>query len=180
MDVRTACLGVLDRGDATGYEIKKLFEEGPFSHFYEAGYGSIYPALNRLSEEGMVTFTEMEQDKRPDKKVYSITRRGRDELLRALRAYPGRDRLRSEFLFMLTLADHMPTEHVADIIDERLAWYRENIARMESCGEAGQRPAQDFVRGFGLAIYRAASAYLEENKDAFLADVAPADSMVAD
>ena len=46
MDTRSICLGVLSMGEATGYEIKKLFEDGPFSHFYDAGYGSIYPALN--------------------------------------------------------------------------------------------------------------------------------------
>jgi len=39
MDVKTLCLGVLNRGEASGYEIKKQCEEGPFSHFYAAGFG---------------------------------------------------------------------------------------------------------------------------------------------
>ena len=30
MDVKTLCLGILNRGDATGYEIKKACEDGPF------------------------------------------------------------------------------------------------------------------------------------------------------
>ena len=46
MDVRTICLGILTRGDATGYEIKKLVEDGGYQHFVEASFGSIYPALN--------------------------------------------------------------------------------------------------------------------------------------
>ena len=54
MDVRTFCLGVLSLGDATGYEIKKQAEDGPFSHFYKAGFGSIYPALARLAADGAV------------------------------------------------------------------------------------------------------------------------------
>ena len=33
MDVRTICLGILSRGDATGYEIKKLSDDAP-SPFY--------------------------------------------------------------------------------------------------------------------------------------------------
>src|SRR5690606_26574731 len=33
MDVKTLCLAVLFREEATGYEIKKAFEEGPFAHF---------------------------------------------------------------------------------------------------------------------------------------------------
>ena len=54
MDVKILCLGVLSRGEASGYEIKKAFEEGPFSHFHQASFGSIYPALNALSAEGLV------------------------------------------------------------------------------------------------------------------------------
>ena len=48
MDVKTLCLGVLSRGEATGYEIKKQCEEGPLAFFYAAGFDSIYPALNAL------------------------------------------------------------------------------------------------------------------------------------
>ena len=73
MDVRTICLGILTRGPATGYEIKKLFEDDGYQHFVEASFGSIYPALNRLTEEGLVSVREDAQEKRPDRKVYSIT-----------------------------------------------------------------------------------------------------------
>ena len=58
MDVKTLCLGVLSRGDASGYEIKKQCEEGPFAHFYAAGFGSIYPALNALWSEGLISVRE--------------------------------------------------------------------------------------------------------------------------
>ena len=53
MDVKTLCLGVLTEGDKTGYEIKRCFEEA-FSHFFGAGFGSIYPALADLSRRGLV------------------------------------------------------------------------------------------------------------------------------
>ena len=48
----TLCLGILRFGDATGYEIKKMVEEDMFNHFIEASYGSIYPALTRMSQDG--------------------------------------------------------------------------------------------------------------------------------
>ncbi|HUD52482.1 hypothetical protein [Parvibaculum sp.] len=32
-----------------------MFEDGPFSHFLDASYGSIYPALTRLTAESKVT-----------------------------------------------------------------------------------------------------------------------------
>ena len=48
MDIKTLCLGVLTQGEASGYDIKKHFE-CVFSHFYVAGFGSIYPALTELA-----------------------------------------------------------------------------------------------------------------------------------
>ncbi|MCZ6511637.1 MAG: PadR family transcriptional regulator, partial [Alphaproteobacteria bacterium] len=48
MDTKTLCLGVLTHGDASGYEIKKALEDGPFGHIQEIGFGSIYPALAKL------------------------------------------------------------------------------------------------------------------------------------
>ncbi len=42
MDVRTICLGILTRGDATGYEIKNLFQDDGYQHFVEASFGSIF------------------------------------------------------------------------------------------------------------------------------------------
>ncbi len=91
MDVRTICLGILTRGDATGYEIKKLFEDDGYQHFVEASFGSIYPALNRLTEEGLVSVRAEAQEKRPDRKVYSITPAGRSRVHRlAAEAAAGR------------------------------------------------------------------------------------------
>ena len=69
MNVRTLCLGVLTAGEASGYEIKKDIEEGMFSHFIDASFGSIYPALTQLAGEGLLTVRAEEQTGKPDKKV---------------------------------------------------------------------------------------------------------------
>src|SRR3546814_15114546 len=83
MDGKTLCLAVLFREEATGYEIKKAFEEGPFAHFQRAGFGSIYPALSRLLAEGLAEARAHEQDGRPDKKVYRLNAAGRAAFPRA-------------------------------------------------------------------------------------------------
>ncbi|CAN0535043.1 unnamed protein product, partial [Laminaria digitata] len=101
MDVKTLCLGVLSRSEATGYEIKKQCEEGPFAYFYAAGFGSIYPALNALKNENLISVKEVAQDGKPAKKVYSITADGRHALIQALEEPPAPDRLRSDFLFRM-------------------------------------------------------------------------------
>lgn len=169
MDVKTVCLGVLTLGEATGYEIRKAFEDGPFQYFTDAGFGSIYPALNRLHREGHVTCEQKAQDGRPDKKVYSITEDGRAAFADALRHHPGPDKIRSDLLFALFFEQLLPRELVAEAIDERIAWYRDRIARMESCDADSLGAGPAFVNGFGRAIYGAALAYLERHRDELIA-----------
>src|SRR3546814_5846154 len=78
MDVKTLCLGVLSRGEASGYEIKKAFEEGPFSQIPQASFGSLYPALDALSAAGLVAVRSQVQDKRPQKTIYYLALSGRN------------------------------------------------------------------------------------------------------
>ena len=171
MDTKTLCLGVLSRSDASGYEIKKAFEEGPLSHIHEASFGAIYPALNRLDEQGLVGCREMAQDKRPDKKVYAITETGREALLDALLAPPARDKMRSDFLFILFFAPMLDASRLAELIDQRIAWYRGCLERMETCDLSSGHPAEAFVHGLGQAVYRAAAAYLTENRERLLDEI---------
>lgn len=180
MDTKTLCLGVLCRGDATGYDIKKAFEEGPFAHFHVASFGAIYPALSALSAEGLVVGTEMAQEKRPDKKVYSITGKGREAFFDDLTAPPSADKVRSDFLFILFFAHILPAPRLAALIDRRIAWYRETLARMASCASPGQPPGEAFVHGLGLAVYRAAAEYLEANRDRLLEEVSLGTRLVAE
>lgn len=163
MDIRTLCLGMLTMGDASGYEIKKIFE-GPLRHFFDASYGSIYPALGKLTEDGLVTCTEHVQDKRPDKKVYRIAPRGRMAFMDELAHPPGRDRFRSEFVAILLFADLLPAGHLSRLIDQRISDYRGHIAELEQCAPSAKTAGGKFVNGMGLAVYRAALEYLEENR----------------
>lgn len=169
MDVKTVCLGVLTLGEASGYEIRKAFEDGPFRYFTDAGFGSIYPALGKLHDEGLVDCTSLAQDKRPDKKVYSITPAGKTTLANALRQPPGPDKLRSDFLFALFFEHLLSPELIAAAVDGRIGWYRDRLAHMEACAGNSMGPGPTFVNGLGQAIYGAALAYLEENRDALIA-----------
>ena len=48
-----ALLGLLNRGDASGYELRKVFSQTPLGRFSDSP-GSIYPALQRLERRGFV------------------------------------------------------------------------------------------------------------------------------
>ena len=179
MDIRTLCLGILTWGDASGYEIKKIFEDR-LSYFYEASYGSIYPALTKLTDDGLVSCRAEAQDKRPDKKVYAISPTGRMAFMDALTKMPGRDRIRSEFLAVMMYADLLPPRHLSNVIDDRTRQYRAMIADLEGCPRSEGSPSRQFVVGYGLALYEAAATYLENNRhlvegEALLAQAAAAE-----
>jgi len=163
MDIRTLCLGILTWEDASGYEIKKIFEDR-LSYFYEASYGSIYPALTKLTDDGLVTCRAEAQDKRPDKKVYAISPTGRMAFMDALNKMPARDRIRSEFLAVMMYADLLPPRHLSNVIDDRAQQYRAMIADLQSCAEDEGPSSRQFVVGYGLALYEAALNYLENNR----------------
>jgi PadR family transcriptional regulator AphA len=173
MDARAICLAVLSLGDASGYEIRKSLESGPFGSFTDAGFGSIYPALKRLSDEGMVAGRQESQGGRPDKTVYSVTQKGKLALLDVLSEGPSVERLHSDHLFRLYFAHLLPARAVEALIEDRIAFYTAKMAHMQdkrACDPAN--PGADFVCGFGLALYEAGARYLEEHKHELLAAIA--------
>jgi DNA-binding PadR family transcriptional regulator len=163
MDVRTICLGILTRGPATGYEIKKLFEDDGYQHVVEASFGSIYPALNRLTEEGLVSVREEAQEKRPDRKVYSITAAGRTAFLGALLKPLPEDRHRSPFAFAMLFSHLLPPDRVSAMIDAYIDQCEAKRTQIAGHGEP-QTEGERFVLGMGQTIYAAMIDYLRTHR----------------
>jgi DNA-binding PadR family transcriptional regulator len=74
-----AILGLLSREELSGYDLSSRMR-ARVGHFWEAWHSQIYPELARLEEEGLVAHRVVEQQYRPDKKVYEITPAGLDAL----------------------------------------------------------------------------------------------------
>lgn len=178
MDVRTLCLGVLTERAMSGYEIKKHFEQA-FRHFFMAGFGSIYPALADLAREGLVTVESVEQDKRPDKKIYRITARGEAELYRVLMTTRPQHRLRSEFLALMYFAHLLPPARLAEVMDEMAAQWERCLAEdIEACERAAEAPGaepltpgQRFGLGYGRIMISTALAYVRRQKGPLLREL---------
>lgn len=171
MDVKTLCLGVLSRGDCSGYEIRKAFEEGPFAHFQDAGFGSIYPALKKLTDDGAVTCVEQAQEGRPDKKVYRLTAKGRQLLFDAVNTRPGSDKLRSDFLFILFFAELLAPRDLDRLIDDRIGEHRAELECLDRVDRADLSAGERFTLGYGRAYHAAALAYLEDYRHELLGDL---------
>jgi DNA-binding PadR family transcriptional regulator len=167
MDIKTLCLGLLCNGDASGYDLKKQFES-TFKHFYPAGYGSIYPSLADLAGRGLVDCREMPQEKRPDRKVYSITEAGRQAFREALHAAVPEHKLRSEYLVAMYFADYLDPERLAQMLTSWQESLGNGVTRLDSIEkDAGHDapPGTRFVLGFGKAVARAMAQYIEEHSD---------------
>ena len=173
MDVKTLCLGLLTFGAASGYDLKKRFEES-FSFFFSAGYGSIYPALAYLSDTGLVTCEEVAQDGRPDRKVYRITEAGREHFEAALKKDCPAHKMRSEFLAMLFFAHLMPGDHLNDLLDHQAQEMETLLVHLKTLRQRGcdrEGPGVAFVCGFGESIAKAALDYISQHRAGLSADV---------
>jgi DNA-binding PadR family transcriptional regulator len=161
MDVRTQCLGLLLRGPATGYEIKKLVEDGPFCHFLEASFASIYPALTRLTAENLLTVVSTPQTNRPDKKVYKITESGRAAFINSLLKPLGADKFRSPWLTAMYFADYLPQDKVLALITERAISCEAQLALIEDALSDAASDGERFVAGMGRHLIEAELEYLK-------------------
>jgi DNA-binding PadR family transcriptional regulator len=84
-----ALLGLLARGPLSGYDIASQLKRG-VGPFWSARHSQIYPELARLEAEGLVSYVRVEQQDRPDKKVYSLAPAGRQALQAWLMSpFPG-------------------------------------------------------------------------------------------
>jgi DNA-binding PadR family transcriptional regulator len=79
VSVKYGLLGMLARKPQHGYELKRTFEQMT-GGFWELNYGQIYQSLDRLTEEGYVTYTTQQEESVPDKKIYAITEAGKAAL----------------------------------------------------------------------------------------------------
>ena len=167
MDVKTVCLGMLTEGEASGYDLKKEFESS-FSHFFAAGYGSIYPALNALARDGLVECQHIPQEGKPDRKVYRITESGREHLLAALQNPCPSHKVRSEFLATMCFAHLMSREQIETVLDNRvkeMADYLRLFKEFETSCMDDWPPGARFVLGFGQTMMKTMREYVEENRD---------------
>jgi PadR family transcriptional regulator AphA len=165
MNVRTLCLGILAFKEASGYEIKKAVEDGMFSHFIEASYGSIYPALTHMLADGLVSVREQVQEGKPLKKAYSITDAGRKALRNALHEIPQQDKYKSEFLFQALFRNQVDAKHLEDVFEGQLQFLYGELANIEQCSESIDADSgHAFVNGYGRAVIAAAIQYMEESR----------------
>lgn len=163
MNVRTLCLAILHHQDATGYEIRKLSTEGRYAYFVDASFGSIYPALAKLEDEGLVSCRQEQQDGKPPRKIYTINDRGRAALRTNLQESPSPDVYRSEFLLIGMCADLLESGDLARALDVHIEQVKEELSKIEEmCSEMVGTEA--WLPDYGTACMNFQLTWLNENR----------------
>jgi len=79
MSLKHGLLGLLNYEPMTGYELNKTFENS-LNYFWQAQKSQIYRELNSMEKKGWVEFKIIYQDNKPNKKQYTLTNEGIQEL----------------------------------------------------------------------------------------------------
>lgn len=139
-----ALMGRLAHHDQTGYELSQLM--GPPRNFnWEAGHSQIYPVLKSLTEAGYVVYTSVQQDGKPNKKVYSLTGKGRDALYDWVAQAPTPVPTRNEFNLKVFSLWMLPPDQAIEVLEQQ-------VMLVESEIEAITAHLQDAERRYGVTF----------------------------
>jgi DNA-binding PadR family transcriptional regulator len=130
MALRHAVLAALLEGEASGYQLAKRFDVS-VANFWSATPQQLYRELDRLDADGFVQARLVRQQRRPDKRVFTLTEAGRAEL-DSFTGTPARPvAMRDELLVKLQAVDVGDADTVAAQLTARLDRARVKLARYD-------------------------------------------------
>jgi len=136
MSLKHGILGLLTYGEKTGYDLSKFFKSS-LALFWDAKTSQIYRELDKMEENGWLSSRSIIQSDKPNKRVYSITEYGQDELMDWL-CHPETDiddamRVKSAFLMRIFFSEGVGRKKTLEVLYK----YKEKCqARMAEIGQA--------------------------------------------
>jgi DNA-binding PadR family transcriptional regulator len=104
-------LSLLAQTPTHGYDLLQSYEQLFSTALPPLNAGQIYTTLSRLERDGLVRKSEVEQEGKPDKYIYELTRDGRQELLNWFEQPLSGPRIKDNFFLKLMSA------HLSKLID---------------------------------------------------------------
>lgn len=158
VSIRHFILGLLARQPMSGYDIKRFLKS--LSWLIESpSFGSLYPALHALLEDGLVTVQVSPRQDKPPRKVYSVTEAGRRALGEWVDEPLAPDASLKAFVMRLILASNLSRAGLIAHLQQRRAQVADHQLALEQAA-AGMREKEEL--GDRLALdYSLAVAYAE-------------------
>ncbi|MFE1049342.1 PadR family transcriptional regulator [Streptomyces olivaceus] len=148
MSLKYAVLAALLEGEASGYELSKVFDVS-LANFWPATPQQLYRELERLAGDGLIEARTVPQERRPTKRMFSLTAAGREQLA-VFAAEPTRrpTAVRDEFLIKMQAMDGVDPRAVRALVEERRAWALGKLARYERVRERllDSRTEEEYLR----------------------------------
>jgi DNA-binding PadR family transcriptional regulator len=136
-------LGLLTIEPMSGYDLGQTIRAS-IGHFWNESYGQIYPNLKKLAGAGCVVHRTEKQKGKPDRQIYSITRKGRERLAKWLAVAPQPEIPRNELLLKLFFgrqaSPEISIEHVRRMLESEGAVLRKIGQIAEEVGRNKQYP----------------------------------------
>ncbi|MDD9150323.1 MULTISPECIES: PadR family transcriptional regulator [unclassified Sporolactobacillus] len=158
-------LGIINENSRTGYEIVEVFKT-IFSHFFDGSYGSVYPALHKLEQQGMVTKQTVVQEGKPNKFVYSITAQGKEQFKNYLKTSLQPEKVKSDFLMRMYFGEYLTKEEIQDIISHEIRHKEALLEQLNSNYDhwhSKMSRLQQVCYQIGIARYQSELQVLKEN-----------------
>lgn len=130
MALGDAILAALRHGESSGYDLAKAFDVA-VANYWTATPQQLYRELDRLTRDGLVVAEVVEQQKRPNKRVYSLTDAGRAALRRFCAEPPRPTAIRDELLVQLEAMGQSDIGAVRTHVGARLAASADKLAAYE-------------------------------------------------
>lgn len=129
MSLKYAVLAALLEGEASGYELSKAFDVS-LANFWPATPQQLYRELERLARDGLIEARVVQQERRPNKRMFTLTEAGRADLDTFAAVPPRRPTaVRDELLIKIQAADGVDPEVTRALIEERMTWTRGRLDR---------------------------------------------------
>lgn len=124
-----ATLGLLQKEPLHGYELKQRLERF-MSGCISVNYGAIYPLLQRLEKQGLLTLSICEGETGGRRKIYEITEKGRNRFLEKMLEHPRESwvNARSRFMIKFVFFSHLLSSQRIYLIEQRLVVCRTRLA----------------------------------------------------
>ncbi|GFG82500.1 PadR family transcriptional regulator [Mycobacterium paragordonae] len=130
MSLRDAVLTALLEREYSGYDLAKEFDAS-VANFWMATPQQLYRELDRLAEQGLIQARVVHQERRPNKRMFSLTDAGREAVTQLTAKAPKPSMMRDDLMIKVAAADAGDTRAVRDSIAERLQWAKAKLERYE-------------------------------------------------
>ncbi|MFE7746524.1 PadR family transcriptional regulator [Nocardia sp. NPDC057455] len=130
MALRNAVLAALLEGSASGYDLAKGFDAS-VANFWMATPQQLYKELERMAADGLIETRIVHQERRPNKRLHSITPAGRAALHEFVAEPAKPTAIRDEMMVKVQGMDVEDAPAVRATVAKRLDWSKAKLARYE-------------------------------------------------